>query len=57
MSIRNNATNRSYVAEYVISAGQANADTLQDIVIPGDVTGTWTPDNSVALYVGWTLFL
>lgn len=33
--------NRSYVANFTISAGQANTDTLQVFVIPGDTTGNW----------------
>jgi hypothetical protein len=36
-----NTANRSYVGQFTISAGQANTDTVQTFVIPGDTTGTW----------------
>lgn len=33
--------NRSYIAEFTISAGQANTDTVQEISIPRDTSGIW----------------
>jgi len=51
----NGATNRSYVAQFTITAGQANIDTAQSIVIPGDVTGTWTADNTLGLTLAFVL--
>ena len=41
VTIVNAANNRSFVAQFTIAAGQANVDTEQTIVIPGDTTGTW----------------
>jgi hypothetical protein len=49
MSLNNAAANRSYVKlTSRITAGQANIDTEQ-VVIPGDITGTWPTDTSKAL--------
>jgi hypothetical protein len=45
------ALNRSYIANFTISAGQANTDTVQTLVIPGDVTGTWPIDTNLSLVV------
>lgn len=49
--IQNNGNTRSYVAQMVISGAQANTDTEQVFIIPGDVTGTWAADNSVGLHL------
>jgi len=51
VSVRNGDTTRSYITSFVISAGQANTDTEQAFVIPGDVTGTWPVDTSRAYIV------
>ena len=51
----NATTNRSYVAEYVIAAGEAMIDTLKSVVIPGDTNGAWAIDNGAGLYVRWGL--
>ena len=51
----NAANNRSYVAEYVIAAGEANTDVVKSVVIAGDVTGTWAIDNTIGMYVQWGL--
>ena len=47
----NSAANRSYVAQWTISAGQANTDTVQTFVVPGDTTGTWLADTGLGLYI------
>jgi hypothetical protein len=47
--LRNGAGNRSYVKNFTILAAQANTDTVQAFVIPGDVTGTWTVDTTLGL--------
>jgi hypothetical protein len=47
IALRNGGYNRSYLATFTISAGQANTDTTQTLIIPGDVTGTWTTDNTI----------
>jgi len=45
---------RTYVANYTITAGQANTNTEQIIIIPGDVTGTWTIDNNMGMEIWFT---
>lgn len=47
-NFRNNAGDRSYVHPFTITAGQANTDTLQTVLVPGDtnVTATWLKDDS-----------
>jgi hypothetical protein len=45
LSLQNSAQSRSYIALFTITAGQANVDTEQILVIPGDMTGTWLNDN------------
>jgi hypothetical protein len=49
LALRNAAGNRAYAANFTITAGQANTDTSQIFVIPGDTTGTWPVDTSKAL--------
>ena len=51
VAVRNSAGDRSYVTNFTISAGQANTDTEQTIVIPGDTTGTWLTDNGIGCAV------
>lgn len=53
VSLRNNAVNRSYVAEFTVD--QANIWEYKTITIPGDTTGTWTTDNTAGLRVYWSL--
>lgn len=55
VQICNSAANRSYVAPFTISAGQANTDTTQVFIIPGDITGTWLTDTGIGLYLYITL--
>lgn len=40
---------RSYVTPFTISAAQANTDTEQIVIFPGDVTGAWLTDASGAI--------
>ena len=47
----NSAANRSYIANFTIAAGQANTDTEQTFLIPGDTTGTWLTDTGNGLAV------
>jgi len=47
-SINNGDFSRAYTALFTISAGQANTDTEQIIVIPGDIAGTWPNLNANA---------
>jgi len=49
--IANMAANRIYLANFTITAAQANTDTEQVIIIPGDTTGTWPVGNAGGLVV------
>lgn len=55
VTVLNSATNRSYVAEYVISAGEANTDVVKSVTIPGDQSGTWATGTAIGLEVRWGL--
>ena len=55
VAINNGAASRSYVAEVVISLGEANTDVVKSVTIPGDVTGTWATDNTAGFWVSWFL--
>lgn len=48
-AIQNSALNRSYVAEYTVSA--ANTWERKTVVIPGPTSGDWSTDNSEGLRV------
>lgn len=52
VALHNSAANRSYVALFTITGGQANTDTVQTISITGDTTGTWLTADGV---IGITL--
>lgn len=49
IAIRNSAFNRTYLAEYTVSA--ANTFEYKTISIPGDTSGTWLTDNGVGIRV------
>lgn len=53
ISVRNSAVDRSYVAEYTISAGEINQWVIKTLVIPGDTTGTWLRDNGSGMNICW----
>lgn len=53
--VENGGANRSYVAEYVIAAGEANTDVIKSVTIAGDTAGTWLKDNGIGLRVRWGL--
>lgn len=53
VSIRNAAGNRTYLANFTISAAQANVDTEQVLVIPGDTSGTWAIDTGGGIYISF----
>lgn len=57
VTIKNSALDRSYVAEYVISAGEANTDVIKSVTIPGDQSGTWLKDTGVGIYVYFNLMM
>jgi hypothetical protein len=52
-SFRNAAADRSFVAEYTISA--ANTWEFKTIQIAAKTDGTWNTTNTVGAYVNWTL--
>ena len=47
----NGVANRSYIANFTVSAGQANVDTEQTFVIPGDTTGAWLADTGGGIHL------
>lgn len=55
VALLNGATNRSYIAEYVIAAGEANTDVVKSVTVSGDTTGTWSVDNTVGIVIRWGL--
>lgn len=52
-SLLNASANRCYAFSYSISA--ANTWEYKTVTIAGDTTGTWATDNTVGLYVDWSL--
>jgi hypothetical protein len=52
-SLRNSASDRSYVFEYSISS--ANTWEYKTIQIAGDTTGTWLKDNGVGIDLWWSV--
>jgi len=57
VAIRSNNGERSYVAEFTISSGEANTDIIRSIVIKLDTTASvgWKTDNSAAFLITWAL--
>lgn len=55
VSITNNARNRSFIADVVISAGEANTDVVKTVSVAGDTSGTWPMTNIGSLQVRWSL--
>ena len=52
----NNLQNRSYVAEYTISAADViTGDVVKSVVIPGDNTGTWAKDTNGGIHIRFGL--
>jgi len=51
LAIRNTTPDRSYLANFTITAGQANTDTEQVIVIPGDTIGTWNVNEARSMII------
>jgi hypothetical protein len=53
INLRNDASDRSYVAEYT----QSVSDTWEysTITIPGDITGTWSTDNGKGILLGFVV--
>jgi hypothetical protein len=55
VAFRNGATNRSYVAEYTIAAGEANTDVIKSVTLSTDASGTWAFDNTPGMFISWAL--
>lgn len=56
VSLHNSAINRSYVAAFTITAGQANTDQQKSVTITLDTTGTWlTGEGDVGMRIYWSL--
>jgi hypothetical protein len=53
--LKSGSSSRSYVAEYVITAGEANTDVIKSVTIPGSTTGTFLTDNNAGMEVRWGL--
>lgn len=51
----NSAWNRSYVAEYTITAGEANTDVIKSAVIALDQAGSWLTSANVGIELRWGL--
>jgi hypothetical protein len=49
------APTRSYVAEFVIAAGEANVDVVKSVTIPLDQAGAWASDTAGGMYIGVAL--
>src|SRR4029077_8843519 len=53
VSLRNGATDRSYVTTYTQNV--ADVAEYKTITVPGDTAGTWTRDNTIGLVVAFAL--
>jgi hypothetical protein len=53
LRLTNEASNRSYVATYTISA--ANTFEYKTVTVPGDTSGTWQTNNAAGITVWWDL--
>ena len=59
VALRNGTADRSYVAEYVIAAGEANTDVMKSVTLTGDLAGTWAAGNSTSagVLISWGLMV
>ena len=55
MAIQNSASNRSYLIQFAITAGQTYQDLEFAFVVPGDTQGTWLKDTGIGLFMAFTL--
>jgi|SRR5262245_11181539 len=57
VAIRNHVPDKTYLTKFTITAGQANTDTEQILVIPGqpDFNVPWEYDKSYAMQLSWTI--
>jgi hypothetical protein len=49
--VMNAGTNRSYTANFTIAPEQANTDTEQKFIVPGDTTGAWLIDAGMGILI------
>lgn len=54
-SVKNSASNRSYVTTFAISASEIATDVVRTIIVPGDQSGTWPKDEAEGMAVRWCL--
>jgi hypothetical protein len=52
---RNGGLTRSCVKEFIVTAGQANTDTIQSVTFPAETAGTWDEANGVGIYLSIAL--
>jgi hypothetical protein len=57
VSLLNTFSNKCYVAEYVIAAGEANTDVVKSVSIPLALAGPWNIGNSGTVAVYWTFMV
>ena len=55
VAVFNSAANRNYVAEYAVTAGEANTDVVKFVTLTLDTTGTWLSDNQAGLDIRFCL--
>jgi hypothetical protein len=48
-------SDRSYISDFVISAGEANTDIIRTITLPLDITGSWPTTNVLCIMIEWVL--
>ena len=51
--LQNDALNLSYIAEYVVAAGEANIDVVKSVTVALCTTGTWVNDINKGIIVTW----
>lgn len=51
VSLSNSGGTRSWVGSITISSGEVNTDVVREILVPGDVTGSWSVDNGLGINV------
>jgi len=54
-NIRNRAFTRSFIAPFTVSAGEANTDTEQIIIVPPCTDGVWDTDTNAWAFCYWLM--
>ncbi|UPJ65222.1 hypothetical protein [Bradyrhizobium sp. 191] len=57
VALLNGAANRCFVGEYTIAGGEANTDVVKSVTLVGDSAGTWAKDNTLGMYLSFTLMV